>query len=332
MKKTTLLMVLLVCLFRWSGQWDLKAQASNIDISYPRHDTPVDWTCTEILWDSDDEELVPLLRVDVSTDNGGSWEEANFFPTHEEGDGRMVYNDGYLVFSPPQVWTRHAIIRIADFYDATDYTLSDVFTISSPVEEELTLTQPQPGDVFMAGTSMEIRWDAVYLDGLVPYYHDSYKIRIEYSLTQYGDWNLIEKFATNDGLYIWRIPVDVVSDDCYIRISHIENGFSFISTVGPVTIKPLPWNGYFMDVSSAAGVNLTGAYRCVSWIDMNNNGCLDLFVTGSDGFPNVLYMNNGNGTFSRSPLQSEVEDAANYYRAGVFGDIDNDGQPDLYLG
>ena len=332
MKKTTLLMVLLVCLFQWSGQWDLKAQVRNIGITHPRHELPVNWSCTEILWSSEDAPSDQLLRIEVSTDAGGSWEEINFFGTHEEESSRLIYNDGHIIFSPPQVWTHYALIRISDFYNPNDYKLSEMFTITSPIPEELNLTHPKPEDTFVAGTSMEIRWDAVYLDGRVHYYMSQYKVRIEYSLQKYGDWNLIEKFAANDGLFIWRIPVDVVSDDCYVRISHIENGFSFISTVGPVTIKPLPWNGYFMDVSSASGVNLTGAYRCVSWIDMNNNGWLDLFVTGSDGYPNVLYLNNGNGTFTRAPLQPEVEDAASNYRACVFGDIDNDGQPDLYLG
>jgi len=321
-----------MCLILGIGHQGLKSQVSNITVDYPRRDTPIDWTCTEILWSFGDAPGVQLLTVDISTDGGDTWEEVNFFGTHEEGDSRMIYNDGYLVFSPPHAWTTRALIRLADYYNPDDFTLSQPITISSPIPENLQILQPQAGDRFVAGTSLVINWDAVYLDGQVDNCESHYDVDVEYSVNGGADWIIIEAHSANDGLFIWRIPGDFVENDVYVRVSHVENGFSFISEVGPLSIVPPTWETYFINVSGASGVDLVGNYRCASWVDISGNGFVDLFVTGADGDPNVLYVNNGDGTFSQAPLQNEVEDAAGYYRAGVFGDINNDGLSDLYLG
>jgi hypothetical protein len=90
----------------------------------------------------------------------------------------------------------------------------------------------------------------------------------------------------------------------------------------------------------AAKSRLTGNdfnFSCgVTTADVNNDGLLDIFVAkggyrkGSD-CANSLYVNNGDGTYRDIAKDAGVADQGNGYCC-AFGDYDNDGQPDLYVG
>ncbi|MBI3242320.1 MAG: VCBS repeat-containing protein [Chloroflexi bacterium] len=91
----------------------------------------------------------------------------------------------------------------------------------------------------------------------------------------------------------------------------------------------------FVDVSRQAGVTHN---RVVSlemaigqaWGDYDNDGWVDLYVTDPAG-PNTLYHNNGDGTFSVSPLQAQVALPAAHSAGAIFADYDNDGWRDLFV-
>lgn len=67
-----------------------------------------------------------------------------------------------------------------------------------------------------------------------------------------------------------------------------------------------------------------------AWSDIDNDADLDLFVTNSFGtiHKNYLYLNNGDGTFSRNGTDTVTNDYAWSYGC-AFGDYDNDGFEDL---
>ena len=71
----------------------------------------------------------------------------------------------------------------------------------------------------------------------------------------------------------------------------------------------------------------------VAWIDYDNDGFVDLyFVSGAPGSSNVLYRNNGDGTFKDVTRQSGTAAISAAYKTGVaVGDYDNDGDLDLYI-
>jgi hypothetical protein len=97
----------------------------------------------------------------------------------------------------------------------------------------------------------------------------------------------------------------------------------------------------FVDVTEEAKVGDTAHGRSASWGDYDKDGNLDLYVANwscspycghpTVGDKDVLYRNNGDGTFSnvtRSLLNNKV------YGAGFIGsfiDFDNDGDLDIYL-
>jgi hypothetical protein len=83
-------------------------------------------------------------------------------------------------------------------------------------------------------------------------------------------------------------------------------------------------------VTDKAGVKGNGDWGmggCVG--DVDNNGYDDLFITnyGRD----VLYLNNGNGTFRDVSASAGIEGGQRFHSGCAFGDYDGDGDLDLYV-
>ncbi len=126
-----------------------------------------------------------------------------------------------------------------------------------------------------------------------------------------------------------------------------------VSTLLSIALWPLPAISaqdaandempIFRDVSAEAGISATHrgvwdpdealeGYLAIgqAWGDYDRDGWVDLFVTGNLD-PNVLYRNNGDGTFSQSEYSSTVSQPDVPSGGAVWADYDNDGWLDLYL-
>jgi hypothetical protein len=93
-------------------------------------------------------------------------------------------------------------------------------------------------------------------------------------------------------------------------------------------------NGTFTNVTVQAGVAAntdSKSYKTgVAVGDYDNNGFLDLYVTAFG--PNILFKNNGNGTFTDVTATAGVAgDASEWSTSTGFFDFDRDGKLDLYV-
>jgi hypothetical protein len=89
-------------------------------------------------------------------------------------------------------------------------------------------------------------------------------------------------------------------------------------------------NSLFMDISGIANITHPGASSGVAAADFNNDGLEDMYFSLRTD-PNRLYRNTGNGTFVETGAEAGVN-YEGYTRTSIWGDINNDGFIDLYLG
>ncbi len=89
-------------------------------------------------------------------------------------------------------------------------------------------------------------------------------------------------------------------------------------------------NGHFQETSSAAGLGESRQYNIGAvFADINNDGYLDLIAVGNTP-KNYLFINRGDGTFQDATDAFAARDLASAHTC-VVGDIDNDGDQDLFL-
>jgi len=88
----------------------------------------------------------------------------------------------------------------------------------------------------------------------------------------------------------------------------------------------------FTKITSGPMVNDGGDSRAVNWIDYDNDGDVDLFVTNGPqpGQNNFFYENNGDGTFTKITNIAITQDGK-ASDGSSWGDIDNDGDVDLFV-
>ncbi len=87
--------------------------------------------------------------------------------------------------------------------------------------------------------------------------------------------------------------------------------------------------GGFSDVTVDAGLSMPTSSQTSAWVDVNNDGWLDLFV-GNEDTRTQLFLNDGKGHFTDVAERAGV--ARRSFAKGVAaGDYDNDGFGDLYV-
>lgn len=87
---------------------------------------------------------------------------------------------------------------------------------------------------------------------------------------------------------------------------------------------------HFTDVTATSGISPRGYGMGVAAGDIDNDGFVDLYLTGFGR--NQLFRNNGNGTFTDISAASGAGDPVNWGVSATFFDFDRDGLLDLFVG
>ena len=93
-------------------------------------------------------------------------------------------------------------------------------------------------------------------------------------------------------------------------------------------------DGTFSDLSDKANIKDQGMGWGVTFVDFDNDGWIDVYVCNDSYFsdyPNVLYRNNGDLTFTQVEIEENVTSNQGSY-ACICGDINLDGKMDLAVG
>ncbi len=88
-------------------------------------------------------------------------------------------------------------------------------------------------------------------------------------------------------------------------------------------------DGQFIDVAPQLGLDYEGVTRASLWIDINNDGWLDLFLANFNE-PNSLFLNNGDNSFTDISASAGIGITDNP-RSINAADIDKDGFIDIYV-
>jgi hypothetical protein len=109
----------------------------------------------------------------------------------------------------------------------------------------------------------------------------------------------------------------------------------FTSNIGPNRLYRNKGNYQFEDITDKAGVADPDGWKTgVTMADVNGDGKIDIYVSGVDYLTmhgrNVLYINNGDGTFTDRTKEYGLEHVG-YSTQAVFFDYDGDGDLDMYL-
>jgi hypothetical protein len=180
---------------------------------------------------------------------------------------------------------------------------------------------------------------------------------------QLGGINLVQADYNNDGrpdLFVmrggWELPIrnslllntgngqfrDVTSDAGLLDVPHRTHsaGWADYDNDGwldlfvgheetPSKLFRSNRDGTFRDVTRESGISVNAFTKAVAWGDYDRDGFADLYVSNY-GQANVLYRNDGDGTFTDVTATAGVGGPIMSF-ASWFFDYDNDGWEDLFV-
>ncbi|MBI1938936.1 MAG: hypothetical protein HYS25_12560 [Ignavibacteriales bacterium] len=169
---------------------------------------------------------VANVKIEYTLNGGANW---NTIINSVPSIGTYVWNtalDANLNTNSEQ-----CRIRISDTSDGVPFDISDAnFSLSNQVVQSISITSPNGGENWEAGTKHNITWESSAVS----------KFKIELTTDKGASWaTLVDNYA--GGAYEWNLAEVLNSTQCQIRISNAEN--TSVSDISDATfiISPMKW-------------------------------------------------------------------------------------------
>jgi hypothetical protein len=152
-------------------------------------------TSHNITWSSTGS--IANVKLEYSTNNGSSWNTIT----------ASTANSGTYNWTVPNTPSTSCLVKISDTAGPAADTSDGIFTIAA--QRTLTLTSPNGGENWEAGTSQNITWTST---GSIA------NVKLEYSTNNGSSWNTITASSANSGSYNWTVP-NTPSTTCLVKVS-----------------------------------------------------------------------------------------------------------------
>jgi uncharacterized repeat protein (TIGR02543 family) len=162
---------------------------------------------------------VPNVKIEYTINGGSSWLVIT----------TTTPNTGSYPWTVPGSPSGQCKVRVSDI-DGNPTDMSNAVFSIEPLPT-ITLTSPNGGETWEAGTVQDITWTWDGTGG---------DVKIEYSIEGGTGWSVVTSSADNSGIYSWTVP-DTPSGNCLVRIGRddTEEGPTDISD-GVFTIEAAP--------------------------------------------------------------------------------------------
>lgn len=218
-------------------------------------------TSQNITWSSS---AVTNVKIEYSVNSGSTWNTIV---------SSTPASSGYYNWPVPNNPSSNCLVRVSD---ASNTSINDqsnyVFTIINP---SITVTTPNGGQVWTAGTGYYIYWTS---SGISSY------VKLQYSSDNGSNWTTIATSAYNNGSYWWTVP-NTPSTTCLVRVSDYYNNNVFDES-----------DAVFSIVSPPPSITLTSPNGGETWVV----GSAYYIYWNSSGISNVKleYSTNGGSTWN----------------------------------
>lgn len=145
---------------------------------------------------------VEKIKAEYSTNGGADW--AIIADSAEVTDS--------IIWTIPDSISDSCRVRVSDYSDGNPIDSSNAFFSIIPVPT-LMINNPAADTVLASRSFYDIAWSSV---GSI----DS--VKIEFSVNNGTDWNVVTESTPDDGNYHWIVP-DTNSDSCLLKISDVRS-------------------------------------------------------------------------------------------------------------
>jgi hypothetical protein len=256
---------------------------------------------------------------------------STFIITTTDGQIFTRITDGELVNTPSDS-------RSCNWVDINNDGFQDVFISNGKAGGENNMLYVNQGDGnFTTVTGDPIVMDNQPSDGATWADMDNDGDIDAFVVNWYGKNNML--YANNgDGTFEQIVDGIAVNDFGYSETAawgdYDNDGYVDLYVTNSDSIKKnyLYHNNGSTFTKITEGDITTEAYvsRCANWIDVDGDNDVDMFVTNESNQQENLYLNNGDGTFTKKTSDPLVLNGGKTMSAS-WGDVDNDGDFDVFL-